>query len=168
MAEEESMKDEKGLSFSAQIVWAGGRSGELKSNGLPTVEVTAPPEFQGRAGAWTPEHLYVGSVASCFMLTFLALAERAKLELAQFEIATEGKLENVDGAGHRITEVTLTPTVIVQRSDEVERAEALIKKAERGCFIAASIKSRVNVVARVYHRQQPAYPCPAVSEGAPE
>lgn len=168
MPEEQDMKDEKGLSFSAQIVWTAGRNGEMKSNGLPTVEVTAPPEFEGRTGAWTPEHLYVGSVASCFMLTLIALAGRAKLEIESLDIPAEGKLEKVESGGHQITEVTLTPTLVVRRIDDVARAEALIKKAERGCFIAASIKSRMNVVARVYHRQQPAYPCPAVSETAAE
>jgi peroxiredoxin-like protein len=157
-------KDEKKLFFTANVVWTEGRSGELESRGLPAVRVSAPPEFQGRENTWTPEHLYAGSVASCFMLTFLALAERSNLDLASLSVTAESKLEQVEGATHQITEIVLKPSVVVRRIDDVRRVEQLLKKAERGCFIAASIKSRVVVVPQVYHRQNPVYPCPAVSE----
>lgn len=151
------------LKYAAQICWNGERNGELKSGARPPLSITAPPEFRGREGAWTPEHLYVGSVASCFMLTFIALAERAKLEIEALEVAAEGALEKT-GGGFQFAEVVLTPTVVVRSLEGVARAEALVDKAERGCFIAASIKSRVIVRARVYHKQDPAYPCPPVSE----
>jgi organic hydroperoxide reductase OsmC/OhrA len=156
------MRNEHELSFTTEIQWTEGRGGELKSNGLPPLEVAAPPEFHGRKSTWTPEHLYVGSVASCFMLTSVALAEHAKLVWESFSVKAEGKLGDVEGR-RQITEIILTPTAVVSRIDDVERAEALLLKAERNCFIAASIKSRVVVLPRVYHRQLPVYPCPAVS-----
>jgi len=158
------MNNQPGLIFATELSWTEGRSGELKSQGLPTLQIAAPPEFQGRDDRWTPEHLYVGSVASCFMLTFLALAEHSKLELASLGVAAKGKLMNPDKAGYQITEVILTPTVVVKRVEDVRRVEALVVKAERSCFISASIKSRVVVLPKVYHRQVPANPCPAVSE----
>jgi peroxiredoxin-like protein len=158
------MTDEKELNYAAEVAWTGGRSGELKSIGLPTLQVAPPPEFQGRENTWTPEHLYVGSVASCFMMTFLALAEHSKLQLVSLDVTAKGKLENVDRSGYQITEVILRPTVVVRSIDDVRRVETLLKKAERSCFIAASIKSRVTVLPQVYHRQLPAYPCPAVCE----
>jgi peroxiredoxin-like protein len=155
------MKDE--VTFAAEVAWSEGRSGELRSQDLPTLEIGAPVEFKGRGDAWTPEHLYAGSVASCFMLTFLALAEHSKLELASLSIAAKAKLSNVDKTGYQITEVILTPTVVVTCAAAVQRVETLLLKAERSCFIAASIKSRVVVAPQIYHRQIPAYPCPAVS-----
>lgn len=157
------MKNEHELTFTTEVAWTEGRSGVLRSQGLPTLEIGAPVEFKGRGDAWTPEHLYVGSVVSCFMLTFLALAEHSKLELASLGVAATGKLANADKTGYQVTEVILTPTVVVKRVEDVRRVETLIVKAERSCFIAASIKSRVVVLPQVYHRQLPVYPCPAVS-----
>ncbi|HEY3304279.1 MAG TPA: OsmC family protein [Candidatus Binatia bacterium] len=156
------MRNEHELTFTTEVQWTEGRHGELKSIGLPTLEVAAPPEFQGRKNTWTPEHLYVGSVASCFMLTSVALAEHAKLVLESFSVKAEGKLGNVEGR-LQITEIILTPTAVVSRIEDVGRVETLLVKAERNCFIAASIKSRVFVLPQVYHRQLPATPCPAVS-----
>jgi peroxiredoxin-like protein len=155
------MKNKHELTFTTEVAWTEGRSGELRSQGLPTLQVAAPPEFHGREDTWTPEHLYVGSVASCFMLTFVALAERAKLVWESFSVKAEGKLGDVEGR-RQITEIVLTPTAVVSRFEDVGRAETLLVKAERSCFIAASIKSRVVVLPKVYHRQLPVYPCPAV------
>jgi peroxiredoxin-like protein len=149
------------FSYSAEIEWDRARAGDLRVPGLPPLKVAALPEFNGPGGAWSPEALYVGAVASCFMLTFLAYAERGALELASADVSAEGKLERAE-EGYRFTEVTLKPTVVVRRADDVERAERLVKKAEGSCFIAASIKSRVVVMPRVYHRQTAVYPCPAI------
>jgi organic hydroperoxide reductase OsmC/OhrA len=154
---------ENKLSFTANVVWTEGCGGELESRGLPTLGVAAPPEFHGRENVWTPEHLYTGSVASCFMLTLLALAGRGGLDLVSLSVAAESKLERVEGATHQITEVVLKPTIVVRRREDMERAEALLRKAERACFIAASIKSRVIVQPQIFHRQTPAIPCPALS-----
>jgi organic hydroperoxide reductase OsmC/OhrA len=156
------MKNEHELTFTTEVRWTEGRIGELSFNGLPTLEVAAPPEFQGKENTWTPEHLYVGSVATCFTLTSVALAKHAKLVLESFSVKAEGKLGYVEGR-RQITEIVLTPTVVVSRIEDVGRAETLLVKAERSWFIAASIKSRVVVLPQVYHRQLPAYPCPAVS-----
>ena len=146
------------FSYNAEIAWDGGRGGDLSFPGLPALKVAAPPEFNGPGGAWSPEALYVGAVASCFMLTFLAYAERSALELAFADVSAEAKLERSDG-GYRFTEVTLKPTVVVRRAEDVERVEGLLKKVEGTCFIAASIKSRVVVVPRVYHRRTAVCPC---------
>jgi organic hydroperoxide reductase OsmC/OhrA len=70
----------------------GERRGNLRSPNLPALEVVAPPEFQGHEGSWTPEHLYVASVSSCFMTTFLAIAQNSKLEVVSFSVARERQI----------------------------------------------------------------------------
>ena len=156
-------KDEKGLFFAANVVWTEGRSGALESRGLPTLQVAAPPEFQGRENTWTPEHLYVGSVASCFMATFVAIAELSKLEFKSLSIEAAGKLEKVEGSGYAMIEIILKPTLVIRNSRDIERASRMLEKAEKKCFISNSIKSRVKLEPRVYHEQNPSYPCPSVA-----
>ena len=38
----------KRFHFTARVSWVGGREGMLQAPGLPTIAVSAPPEFRGR------------------------------------------------------------------------------------------------------------------------
>ena len=85
--------------YNVSLKWEEGRKGIVSSSELPTkIEVATPPEFEkGIAGIWSPEHLYTASVLSCFMTTFLAVAEYSKLEYENFDCTAEGVLDKVDG-----------------------------------------------------------------------
>ncbi len=149
-----------GFRYLAEVEWAGGNRGNLRFPSLPTIEVAPPPEFGGPGGGWTPEGLYVGSVASCFMMTFLAIALHSRLGIASATVSAEGKLDKDSDGGYRFTEVILRPVVVVERFAETERAERLLRKAEQSCLIAASVKSRITMLPQLYHKQTPACPCP--------
>lgn len=62
--------------YEIQIVSTGARSGVMDSeeDRLPSLYVASPPEFGGPEGVWSPEHLFVASVAACMMTTFRAIA----------------------------------------------------------------------------------------------
>src|SRR5215211_6373370 len=66
--------------YTTAVEWTGERHGDLSAPVLPKLKIDAPPEFKGHEGVWTPEHLFVASVNSCFMTTFLAIAENSKLD----------------------------------------------------------------------------------------
>lgn len=149
--------------YETEVEWAGERRGNLRSPNLPSIEVVAPPEFQGHRGSWTPEHLYVASVNSCFMTTFLAIAENSKLEVVSFSAAATGRLGKIAGVGYQITEIVLKPRLVIQNSRDLERAGRILEKAEKNCFISNSIKTVVKLEPEIYHKQSPAYPCPAVA-----
>jgi organic hydroperoxide reductase OsmC/OhrA len=110
---------------------------------LPALQVAAPPEFKGKEGIWTPEHLFVAAVNSCFMTTFLAVAEASKLRFRSFDCTARGILENVEGSGYRMTEIKLYPRLEVTAVGDVERAARIIEKARRNCLISNSIKTEV-------------------------
>src|SRR5437870_2123774 len=113
------------------------------------MQVDAPPEFKGHDGVWTPEHLFVASVNSCFMTTFLAIAENSKLELASFKAGAKGRLEKVDGQGFMMTEIVLRPKLIIPNARDVERASRILEKAERNCLISNSVKAEIRLEAEV-------------------
>lgn len=112
---------------------------------LPALEVDAPPEFKGHEGVWTPEHLFVAAVNSCFMTTFLAIAENSKLEFVSFSADAKGKLERLEGRGFIMTEVVLRPRLLISHSRDVERAGRILQKAERNCLISNSIKAETRL-----------------------
>lgn len=131
--------------YSTAVEWTGARHGSLKSALLPTLEVDAPPEFKGSERAWTPEHLFVGAVNSCFMTTFLAIAENSKLEFVRFNAAAEGKLEKAEGHGFSITEIVLRPKLTLKDSGDAGRAARILEKAEKHCLISNSVKTEIHL-----------------------
>ena len=135
--------------YRTEVEWTGERHGDLCAPELPKLEVDAPPEFKGHEGVWTPEHLFVASVNSCFMTTFLAIAENSKLEFSKFNAQAEGTLEKVEGTGLMITQITLKPKLVVKHSRDAERALRIFQKAEKQCLISNSIRSETRLEPQV-------------------
>jgi len=131
--------------YSTNVEWTGARHGALRSDSLPTLQVDAPPEFKGNEGAWTPEHLFVGAISSCFMTTFIAIAENSKLEFENFKINAKGTLEKIEGKGLMITEVVLHPTLTIKDAGAQGRASRILEKAERHCLISNSAKTQIRL-----------------------
>jgi organic hydroperoxide reductase OsmC/OhrA len=137
--------------YHVDIDWNSDRKGLMCSpelNGTDThcLEVATPPEFpKGMPGIWSPEHLFTAAISSCLMTTFLAVAENSKLDFLSFHCGSKGKLEQVDGK-YLMTEVELTPKVIVRSSDDIAKAHKILQKAEAGCLISNSVKARVTMV----------------------
>lgn len=131
-------------SYNLSLEWTGDRKGILSSpEFLSTIEVVTPPEFdKGIAGHWSPEHLFTASVLSCFMTTFLAIADYSKLEYEKFECKAEGILESVDGK-FLMTEIILKPIVYIKNQEEIEKTERILHKSEKACLISNSIISNV-------------------------
>ncbi len=80
--------------YDVDLKWDQGRIGTLSSDRLSkTIEVATPPEFSGGVdGIWSPEHLFIASVSSCFMTTFTAIAEFSKLDYESLEVKATGTM----------------------------------------------------------------------------
>ena len=137
---------------------AGGRNGVVHAEGvLPCISFSAPPEFLGEPGRWTPEHFLVAAVASCFVSTFSGIAEKSRLEFASFNLDTEGMLDNEDGFW-RFTEIKLRPVVTVLKEEDRGRAICLLEKAEKSCLIARSLQFKVVLFPAVKIEEELAVP----------
>jgi len=122
---------------------AGGRNGVVHAEGVRScISVSAPPEFLGEPGRWTPEHFLVAAVASCFVSTFSGIAEKSRLGFASFNLDAEGVIGNEDGIW-RFTETKLRPVVTVLKEEDRDRAIRLLEKADKSCLIARSLQFKV-------------------------
>ncbi len=131
--------------YEVNLKWENGRIGELSAPDLSDkITCATPPEFpQGVAGIWSPEHLYAASINSCYMTTFLAIAEASKLEFEDFSCKTTCKLEKVDGR-FLISEAVIEPEVqLVNATKDAERAIRILEKTKSACLISNSMKTAV-------------------------
>ena len=135
--------------YRSSAIWTMRRRGIASAEDVPrTINFSSPPEFQGEPGLWTPEHLLVASVATCFLATFRAVAENSKLQVIRLEVEAEGVLEKQEG-GFRFTRVVVRPRLTIADAADQERAQRLLEKAERACLISRSLSSQVEMQATV-------------------
>lgn len=133
--------------FTIQLRHAGGRASlaESADAGLPTLRVTPPPEFGGPEGEWTPEHLFVASIASCYLTTFATIAELSQLPLRDLEVPAVGTVERGADRRYRFTRVTLRPRIVLEPGASTDRAERVAHKAEEACLVTRSLATEVVV-----------------------
>lgn len=136
--------------YNVNLKWEAERKGAISSPELETsIEVATPPQFpKGIEGIWSPEHLYTAAVNSCFMTTFLAVAENSKLEFKDFSCSSKGKLEQVEGK-FLMTEVLLEASLTLSNIADKERAERILQKSEAACLISNSIKAKVSLTTNI-------------------
>jgi organic hydroperoxide reductase OsmC/OhrA len=113
------------------------------SDGLPSVDVASPPEFGGPAGVWSPEHLFVASLASCLMTTFRAIADASGLDVLGYADNASGHLQRGEDRLYSFDTVTLRPHVLVADEDKVAKALRLLEKAEKVCLVSRSVSSQI-------------------------
>src|SRR6266567_800167 len=122
---------------------AGRRNGVVQAEGiLSSISFSAPPEFLGEPGRWTPEHFLVAAIATCFVSTFSGIAEKSRFEFASFQLDAEGVLSNEDGTW-RFTEIKLRPVVSLWKDEDRDRAIRLLEKAEKSCLIARALQCKI-------------------------
>ncbi|MBI3693898.1 MAG: OsmC family protein [Acidobacteria bacterium] len=136
--------DGKCYFYETQIEWGKRRRGQLQAQGLPGLTVSTPPEFNGEAGFWTPEHLFVAAAEACLMATFIGIAEKARLAVAGYRSSARGKLELV-GSGLRFTQIFISPVVELEKAEDRELAGRVLAKAAKNCLIANSMALEMRV-----------------------
>lgn len=140
--------------FEARAVWRKGADGVATSNhrieiaGRPAIEASAAPQYRGDPARVNPEELFVASLASCQMLTYLALAARAGIDVLAYEDGARGTLAIADKK-MRVTEVLLQPRITLAEGADEIKARTLVEAAHAGCFIANSVACAVRIAAEL-------------------
>lgn len=129
-----------------EVHLTGGPSGyaQLSAGGLPELRTAAPADYDGPGDAWSPEHLLLAAVQSCFLLTLRAIARASKIELKGLELDAVGTVDRQDGVT-RFTEIVLRPKLTVAAGTDRDRALRVLEKSEKGCLVAASLSTPVRM-----------------------
>lgn len=138
----------KKFTYKTNVQWIEAKRGLLSAPGKPNIEVATPPEFKGHQGKWTPEELFVASLNTCIMTTFLHYAEKEGLKFLSYESPGGGVLERTEN-GLIFSTIKITPNILVSSKDDIEKAKSLLRLSERNCLISNSLKSKVEVVSEV-------------------
>jgi peroxiredoxin-like protein len=125
--------------YQVSATWESGRRGAVTAPDIePKIRFSAAPEFKGDRGFWTPEHFLLAAVASCFVVTFYALADRSKMEFEKLDLTVEGRLVMFEGK-LCFREIVLRPMLTIPYSQDNDRAHELLERTEHSCLIARTL-----------------------------
>ena len=112
----------------------------------PTADLrlSADPAFRGDPTALNPEQLVVLAASSCQLLSFLAVAARARIDVVAYDDRAEGFMPE-DDLPVRLTRIDLRPTITVDSSVPEDRVRHLVEVAHRECYVANSLRTDVTV-----------------------
>ena len=103
--------------------------------------------FHGDPALLNPEQLVVLAASSCQLLSFLAVAARARVDVVAYDDTAEGVMPETRYAS--ITEIVLRPRITVASGTDPARVEHLCEVAHRECFIANSLRSAITIEPKI-------------------
>ena len=100
----------------------------------PEIAAGPPPDFGGSDTWWSPEHMFVAAVASCFVATFESAARAADLPLGALRCRAKGMLGRLpDGVSftsiHLLVDLHVVPDDVERARIERETSAVLLKES---------------------------------------
>jgi organic hydroperoxide reductase OsmC/OhrA len=118
------------------------------------LRTSADPAFRGDAALVNPEQLLLAAATSCQLLSFLAVAARARVDVVDYRDDSEAEMPEADRPV-RVTRITLRPRITVRGDVTDARLHHLVEVAHRECYIANSVSCEI-VVEATFLRVAPA------------
>lgn len=144
----------KPLPHEYDVHLSAGRNGyaTVTSSNLPDLRTAPPADYDGPGDAWSPEHLLLASVETCFVFTMRAVARMQRIEVIGLELESRGTVNRHEGVT-RFTEIVLRPTLTVAAGTERERALKLLEQSERACLVSSSLSTPIRLEPTIIEHQ---------------
>ena len=143
-----SRKGDKQFLFQVELNWLEKQKGLLSNSQLgEKIRVATPPLFGGEGNDWSPEHLFLSAVSSCFMTTYLAFAKKIRFEISNFECSTIGQIELVEGR-YQFTRINIFPKIFVADETLKLKAKLALEKTQKYCLVSNSVTAAI-----IYHSE---------------
>ncbi|SHG48072.1 Organic hydroperoxide reductase OsmC/OhrA [Jatrophihabitans endophyticus] len=140
--------------FASRLRWSGstaaGYRGYERTHTVTTppaaqaLQVSAAPAFLGDETHANPEQLVLAAASSCQLLSFLAEAARAGIEVVDYADDAAAVMPVTRGP-MAITRIELRPVITVAAGTNHEAVERAAHRGHEQCFIANSLRSEVVV-----------------------
>ena len=119
--------------------WTSGRTGLAKSDSAPNaIHFTAPAEFGGLEGRWTPEELLLAAIAGCYTTTVRAIAGGLEFNFTDLQVEASGTVGKAE-SGYNFTQIVIRPNLKISSVEERDRAFDLLKRAEKLCLVSRAL-----------------------------
>ena len=108
---------------------------------LEPIHIAEPTEFGGSGQYWSPEQLFVVTVANCLILTFRAIANASNFEFIDLNCDAVGVLDRVERT-NQFTDININVVLQLVSENDLKKGQRLLEKAENQCLIKNSISAK--------------------------
>src|SRR5687768_15289885 len=112
----------------------------------PALDGGPSSQFDGDAGAWSPEHLILSSLGICMLTTFEAFSARDGIEIASWNATINGTVERTP-EGLMFTSIVLG--IDMEISGNVDRVGATLEDAKQYCLVLNSLRVPVVIETQI-------------------
>ena len=135
----------KDFRFTVDVKGNAERVVEATTDEGLALSVATPPEFRGGIhGMWSPEHLLVSAVSSCYALTLAGVADRRQIPLYDVAIRGVGHITRRADARFGFVVVELAVEITTEEGYE-DHARRAARAAESGCLIAQALRIPIEI-----------------------
>ena len=129
--------------FSREHTWTFDGGTTVKASSSPSVV----PMPYSTAEAVDPEEAFVAAVSSCHMLTFVYLACRQGFQVDAYSDDAVGHVTKDEKGVAWVSSIDLFPQIVYggTKCPTAAEQEALHHKAHEQCFIANSVRTKINI-----------------------
>jgi organic hydroperoxide reductase OsmC/OhrA len=143
--------------YEAKLSWSLGESelafGKYSTNhrmtfsGGLSATMTAAPEYGGDSRYVNPEEALAAALSSCHMMTFIALAAKARWKLRKYQDRAVALLGKTADGRTKVSEIVLHPLTEFEPGHEIEpgKLSEMHERAHRYCFVANAISCDMRV-----------------------
>ncbi len=136
--------------YRLRTVWTGAARGPttdyahysreytVEIDGKPTLTGSADPAYHGDPALANPEDWLLAALSACHMLSYLAIAARARIAVLSYRDDATATMVEAQGGGH-FTEAILRPAVVIADAGQLQKAVQFHDLAHNQCFIANSV-----------------------------
>jgi organic hydroperoxide reductase OsmC/OhrA len=110
-----------------------------------TLKASAAPDYLGSVDCVDPEEAYTAALASCHMLTFLAISAMSGFTVDAYTDHAVGHLAKNERGKPWLAKVAMHPQITFSgdKQPNADQLQSLHEKAHHECFLANSVNTEI-------------------------
>jgi organic hydroperoxide reductase OsmC/OhrA len=142
------LKSEKQFYYEVESNWQLNKNGIVHSRDVVgAIHTSTPKQFGGEGNDWSPEHLFLGSICSCYMSTYISFSKKMNFNITRLDCSAIGQTERVDDS-YKFTYINLYPEITIADMSILRQANLAVEKTQKYCLVGNSINAVI-----IYHTE---------------
>lgn len=136
--------------FDVAGVWQcnNNASAFYSNDTIGIIKVSLNNKMGGSPQEWAPEHLFLSSIGSSFMTTFMFICQQVECSIKHLECNIAGKVKEIDGVGYQFTQVDIYTKIELEEEALKSKVNNFLEEAKKKCLVAHSVTANV-----IYHSE---------------
>lgn len=140
-------------SYATVLTWSGStgvgyddysRAHSVRVGVKEELSLSADPAFRGDPATMNPEELLLAAASSCQLLSFLAVAARARADVRSYVDDARAVMSHSEQPLW-VNEIRLNPLIQIAGNPRPDQWERWLRIAHHECFIARSLRSHMTI-----------------------